>query len=93
MLLQVRKGCDFFQDGKDYRGGDLVEVPEKYVAVLTLPGGRLQMPETRGAESPVVTGQAAMKAEDPDQAPLAQAGQTPARGRGRYNPRDLRPTD
>jgi hypothetical protein len=92
MLLKVRQGCDFTQDGKTYRSGDLVDVPEKYVVVLTVPGGRLEKPDApdEGAGQLQHT---AVTVGDQDRAPLADAGQTPANGRRRYNRRDMQAKD
>ncbi len=97
MLLKVRQGCDFTQDGKTYRAGDLVEVPEKYVVVLTLPGGRLEEPDAPAAPAAAGPGQLQRRdleaAGDQDQAPLANAGQTPASNRRRLNRRDMQAKD
>lgn len=92
MLLQVRQGCDFEQGGKQYRAGDLVDVPDHFVPVLTLPGGRLEQPGAPAAGAGQLQ-RRDLEAGDKDQAPLAQAGQAPGSSRRRLNRRDMQAKD
>lgn len=42
MKLKVKQGREFTQGGKTYRGGDEVEVPDKFAVALTQPRAPLE---------------------------------------------------